>query len=320
MCKKNILSFQAGSLEQYPGYEEKIFQDLLSLSSSEGLSLPLKAPTADPMSSTTSVNIVEDNMELQISQQWDHIAMHLRKYFTDQLQKLPVRSQRFPLDMYENKRFEYIQSLSTLYPSDDVLIKYQTLRAQQLEYCFQTLLPDPDSENYNSIAVTRNCQELADIILKMIDEDFVIFNSGVFKKSFNIARAMHDMYLEKFSDEMSALVEDIWEEMEEILRKVPTSSSDHSNLGSKSRLPSKEESHSADSIATMDGSMGSERGLSFNLPKDYIESLINVIVSILHIEEHVESLLKCAAWDAVGVSSKKTRRKGSLRGKVKYNG
>lgn len=268
------------------------------------------------MSSMASLNIATDNSEENISQQWDRIALHLRRYFTDRLTKLPIDSQKQILDLYENKRMEYIQSLSTLYPSEDVLIKYQTLRSQQLDHCFHTLLPDADSEAYNSVAVTKNCRELSDIILKMIDEDFVIFNSGVFKKSFNIARAMHDMYLEKFSDEMSALVEDIWEEIEEIIRKQPAqSSSDHSHLSqSKAKQVKKDKAQSMESVTSTDNSEEEESTFSFSLPRDYIESILNVVMAVLHIEEHVESLLKCAAWDNAGISSKKVKRKGSLRG------
>ncbi|XP_033750005.1 LOW QUALITY PROTEIN: uncharacterized protein KIAA0825-like [Pecten maximus] len=314
-----ILSHISGSLEQHPGCEEAILQELLSLSSSEGLSLPhtSRPRGTDPMASMASLNIATDNCEENISQQWDRIALHLRRYFTDRLTKLPIDSQKQVMDLYENKRMEYIQSLSTLYPSEDVLIKYQTLRSQQLDHCFHTLLPDADSEAYNSVAVTKNCRELADIILKMIDEDFVIFNSGVFKKSFNIARAMHDMYLEKFSDEMSALVEDIWEEIEEIIRKQPPqSSSEHSHLGKgNSKLGKKEKAQSLESVLSTN--VADEEVSTFSLPRDYMESILNVVTAVLHIEEHVESLLKCAAWDNAGISSKKVKRKGSLRGVLK---
>lgn len=215
------------------------------------------------------------------------------------------------MDLYENKRFAYIQSLCGLYPSDSVLLKYQTLRSQQLDHCFHTLLPDADSDNYNSIEVTRNCRELADIILKMIDEDFVIFNSSVFKKSFNIARAMHDMYLEKFSDEMSALVEDIWEDCEEIMKKRKTSFS--SNSGSQSGL-NKSLKKKTPSLESMVANEIALEPTAFRMPRECIESILNVVMAVLHIEEHVESLLKCAAWDNAGLSNKKIKRKGSLRG------
>lgn len=251
------------------------------------------------MQSVTSVNAVTDNLEMQISQQWDQISLHFRRYFTDKLQKLPIDSTKPDLDLFEGKRMEYIHSLLALYPSDDILIKYQTLRSQQLERCFETLLPEMDSEQYSSMEITKNCRELSDIILNMIDEDFVIFNSGIFKKSFNTARAMHDMYLEKFSDEMSALVEDIWEDIEDIVNKPRKSSLAHAN-----QSPNSEQ--------------GEQEQNSQSLPRIYMESILDVVTSVLHIEEHVECLLRCAAWDPAGVTSKRVKRKGSLRGGSRF--
>ncbi|XP_062617081.1 uncharacterized protein KIAA0825-like [Saccostrea cucullata] len=299
-----ILSHVISVLENHPGSEEKLLQDLLSLSSNEGLSLPCKSHQgSNPMQSVTSVNAVSDNLELQIAQQWDQISLHLRRYFTDKLQKLPIDSTKPDLDLFEGKRIEYIHSLLALFSSDDILIKYQTLRSQQLERCFETLLPEIDSEQYSSMEITKNCRELSDIILNMIDEDFVIFNSGIFKKAFNTARAMHDMYLEKFSDEMSALVEDIWEDIEDIVNKP--------RKNSKDQLTSNQSHNAAQDVP--DESNASDP----SLPRVYMESILDVVTSVLHIEEHVEILLRCAAWDPAGVSSKRVKRKGSLRGVLK---
>lgn len=257
------------------------------------------------MQSVNSVNAVSDNLELQIAQQWDQISLHFRRFFTDKLKKLPIDSTKPDLDIFEGKRIEYIHSLLALFPSDDILIKYQTLRSQQLERCFETLLPEIDSEQYSSLEITKNCKELSDIILNMIDEDFVIFNSGIFKKPFNTARAMHDMYLEKFSDEMSALVEDIWEDIEEIVDKPRKSSS--GNQVTASQSPNSEQDVPDESNSS-----------KISLPRMYMDSILDVVTSVLHIEEHVESLLRCAAWDPAGVSSKRVKRKGSLRGKESW--
>lgn len=70
--------FQAYMLETVPGSEEAVFQDLLSLSSEQGLSLPLKTAAVDPIASTMSLNAVSDSSEIQIGQQWDQIALRLR--------------------------------------------------------------------------------------------------------------------------------------------------------------------------------------------------------------------------------------------------
>jgi hypothetical protein len=141
----------------------------------------------------------------------------------------------------------------------------------------------------------------------MIKEDFIVFNSGIFKRSFNIARAMHDMYLEKFSDEMSALVEDIWEDIEKIINKKPSRNSSRGQLSSRNQ--STESLQSNKSFNSITAAME-------KLPRDYIAAIANVVNSILYIEEHVEKLIQTSAWDASGLPSKKLRRKGSLKGNL----
>ena len=70
--------FQTYMLDQVPGSEEAVFQDLLSLSSEQGLLLPLRATVVDPIASTMSLNAVSDNSEMHIAQAWDQIALRLR--------------------------------------------------------------------------------------------------------------------------------------------------------------------------------------------------------------------------------------------------
>ncbi|XP_052100793.1 uncharacterized protein KIAA0825-like [Mytilus californianus] len=303
-----ILSHVSSTLQQTPGSEEIIFQDLLSLSSCQGLTLPLKSSNKDPLQSMTSLNTVTDSVEQQVSEEWEHIARRFQQYFQHSLENIPVSAKPLSIDLYEKKRVNHLQSLSVLFPTEDVLVKYQTLRSLQLDQCFQNLLAGVNADNFSSIDVTKNCCYLADIILKMIKEDFIVFNSGVFKRSFNIARAMHDMYLEKYSDEMSALVEDIWEDIEEIMNKKSSKNSSKAKLSvrnvSSDSLPSTKSFSSI--TAAMD-----------KLPRDYIASIVNVVNSILYIEEHVEKLIQTSAWDSSGLPSRKIKRKGSLKGVLK---
>lgn len=282
-----------------------VFQDLLNLSSSQGLTLPLKSSGKDPLQSMTSLNTVTDSLELQVTQEWDHISKHFQQYFFQSLENLPVTAKSVSVDLYEKKRVGYLQSLTVLYPTEEVLVKYQTLRSQQLEKCFQNLLADVNADTYSAMDVTKNCCYLADIILKMIREDFIVFNSGVFKRSFNVARAMHDMYLEKFSDEMSALVEDIWEDIEKIINKKPSKNSSKSTL--LKRNQSSDSLPSAKSFSSISAALD-------KLPREYMASIISVVNSILFIEENVDKLIQTSAWDTSGLPSKKIKRKGSLKG------
>ena len=58
-----------------------------------------------------------------------------------------------------------------------------------------------------------NCGTVAAPVMAMIDEDFVVLNSGVFRKVTGVFKALHELYLEKFSDEMSLLVDEIGDEV-----------------------------------------------------------------------------------------------------------
>lgn len=73
-----------------------------------------------------------------------------------------------------------------------------------------------------------NCGTLAESVTAMIDEDFVVLNSGIFRKVTGVFRALHELYLEKFSDEMSVLVDEIGDEVAQASRQaLKQSKSDH---------------------------------------------------------------------------------------------
>ncbi|KAL5005817.1 hypothetical protein ScPMuIL_016975 [Solemya velum] len=316
-CILLILNHISEQLNKNPGSEQMVFQDLLSLSSEQGISLPLRAVGNNQLSSLTSVNAVSDNTEQEIAQQWNAIALHFRRYFIDRLRALPVGSRRYAVDIFEHKRLEYLQSLTTFFPSEDVWRRYCTLRQEQLEFCFNTLLPDTDIENVNFIDLTKNCREVSDLIVMMIDEDFIVLNSGVFKKAVNISKAISELYLEKFSDEMSALVEEIWDEVSDSVRQKPVHSHSQSNfMGSKLKLFSRSQNQSLENLSQEQSNPVMDNA-EITVSHQYIVSLANIIESILHIEGHVQGLLRSMSWEQAGLSGKKGSKKGSLRGVLK---
>eukprot|EP00106_Octopus_bimaculoides_P014195 XP_014781637.1 PREDICTED: uncharacterized protein KIAA0825-like [Octopus bimaculoides] len=77
-----ILQHVQNSLEKHPGCEELIFEDLMALSSSEGISLPLRSALSPHTTETSvaSLNSVQDNHETLIEQNWDQIALKFRRY------------------------------------------------------------------------------------------------------------------------------------------------------------------------------------------------------------------------------------------------
>ena len=74
----------------------------------------------------------------------------------------------------------------------------------------------------------KNCGIVADSVMAMMDEDFVILNSGMFRKVTGVFKALHELYLEKFSDEMSLLVDEIGDEVaKSTQRPFAQSASEH---------------------------------------------------------------------------------------------
>jgi hypothetical protein len=141
---------------------------------------------------------------------------------------------------------------------------------------------------------------------------------------------------------MSALVEDIWEDIEKIINKKPSRNSSRGQLSSRNQSTESLQSnksfnnfirkflkvHVVHSTCYVKRSFENSRiennKIFFyhfqnniskvttiameKLPRDYIAAIANVVNSILYIEEHVEKLIQTSAWDASGLPSKKLRR------------
>ncbi|CAG5123865.1 unnamed protein product, partial [Candidula unifasciata] len=138
---------------------------------------------------------------------------------------------------------------------------------------------------------------------------------------------LHDLYLEKYSDEMSLLVEEIADDIRDFNKKVvKTSKSDHGlGLAKAEATPSK--SHKSGSR----GSLGGYHSLhmtslwysykpflsSMAFPKDCMVSLRHIAISLLKLEDFLDSLTKMTSWDVTGLPNKKVKKKSSLRGVLK---
>ena len=195
------------------------------------------------------------------------------------------------------------------------------LRSQQVEKCFNSVIPETESETLDFLAISENLGELAQVILQMINEDFVLFNSGVLKKPTNIFRAFHKVYLDKYSDEMAALIEEIWDEVRDSVKRGPAQSfSVHGSKGKGKHMPKtgsllRSQAQSLDSVYSQFDNVGTDVTMAA-IPPKYIRAILNIINTVLQIEEHVENLQKALIWDNGELASKKTKRKGSLKGRL----
>ncbi|KAL8577449.1 hypothetical protein ACOMHN_048084 [Nucella lapillus] len=377
-----ILDALLHRLEKEAGSEEDVLQEVLTLSSSEGLMLPLRMSALeapDPaLVSSTSLHTIMDSSDQVIEQRWNRLASALKKYLSDQLSQLPVaspgrRCSSFCLD----RRLELVDSLRVLCSDESVWLKYKALRVQQLENIFAKLMPEVEEEGVSHKDFAKICGTVVDSVIAMIDEDFVILHSGVFRKVTGIFKALHELYLEKFSDEMSLLVDEIGDEVAKNSQRAFTQSSSehglHKNnvIGSSGKpkdvlhrnsvgglsstkegvvMAGRTQAHSLDSMfsasatptattttTTASGTTtttstttntatataatdhpskhGAKRGSAF--PDDCMQSLLSIVVALMRLEDHIDSLLRSVTWDITGLPPKKSRRKASIRGVLK---
>lgn len=188
------------------------------------------------------------------------------------------------------------------------------MRRQQLERCFSMLMPENELEPVDILHISENCFEIAQIMIQMMNEDFSALSSGVMKKASTIFHSFHKTYLDKYSDEMSALVDEVWDEIR-VCRKLSIS-----KQGSKSKKGKPVETGSlrkAPSTENVAGDSSSDvaGNQKVTIPVKYLKVMVNIVTTLVQIEEHVDGLQRAAIWDLGGISTKKLQRKGSLKGK-----
>ncbi|XP_055885890.1 uncharacterized protein KIAA0825 homolog isoform X1 [Biomphalaria glabrata] len=343
------------SLEKNPGSEESILQEMLGLASEEGLLLPFRcSPNSIISQSSSSLNVQLDMGDQLIENKWFKLTKSIQKHIITELLQIPPLGQNLRSSWAViERRLELVGGLRTLASDEDAWVTYRNVRSQQLEILFRSLLPDNDSENVNYKEFCCNCMTVADKIIEMIEEDFSVLCTGVFKKIGGMYRILHDLYLEKYSDEMSVLVEEIADDIRDFNKKVVKSSkSDHGlakidAAGSKSPQPktgqrgslgavplnepwaSKTPSFSQ-SLDTMflassykpdkDKSAGPklQKQGSMTFPKDCMTALKHIAMSLMKLEDFLDTLTKMTSWEVTGLpTAKKVKKKSSLRGVLK---
>ncbi|XP_064608337.1 uncharacterized protein KIAA0825-like [Liolophura sinensis] len=318
-----FLSHVLHAMEESPGCEEIVLQELLSFSEHTGVSLPSRSSTRQNIEdSMVSLHTVTDTGELAVSQLWDKITLRLRKYFQDRLSKLSYNKDYPAIDISAKKRLEYVQALCSLFPAEDVWQKYRLVRAQQLGVCFATLLSEGGGDDVDIVEAGNNCEELTDMIITLMNQDYTLFITGVFRRAVTTLHALHDIYLDKFGDEMSALIDEIQDEMACSAKKgskwMPQSQSELGLQGSPTHLVVRGKTKSLDSMSILSVEQLPHRGTPKpTLPLHLLRVLIKVVEAFLHIDRHMETLHGTMSWEVGGVNSKKSRSRGSIRGVLK---
>lgn len=175
------------------------------------------------------------------------------------------------------------------------------------------LMPENELEPVDILHISENCFEIAQILIQMMNEDFSVLSSGVMKKASTIFHSFHKTYLDKYSDEMSALVDEVWDEIR-VNRKLSLSKQGSKKGKGKSNSTAsllKAQSLDCGQSGTGMAEAGSQRG---TIPVKYLKVMLNIVTTLLMIEEHLDGLQRASIWDLGGISTKKLQRKGSLKG------
>ena len=268
---------QKSVMDKNPGCEESMLQNLLKLSSMEGISLPIRSSHSDHVTqSTMSINTVVDEVEQMNETLWFDICVRFRKYFIEKINQLPVGQPAPRINIRSGKRLQYLQSLCALYPAEEIWPRYRSLRMHKVLCCLRGQYADQPSSPHsgtgtNASPPPRNPggndeasfeSRVADFesgvqkLVIMIREDFELLNSGVLTKVISTFDALQEIYLESCSEELSGLIERLHQEMVIHPAKagsrggadIPKSNSEFVRLGQPKNILRKQHSKSLDSL------------------------------------------------------------------------
>ena len=178
VTRLDIVCLQMKLLEEKPGSEESILQHLLQLTSKEGMCLPRCTANTTVSASTLSINTATDDAEHANLNLWNDICMKLRKYFIDKLSKLPVatkRNEKPVIRALGDERLRYLQSLCSLFPPDNIWLRYKSLRIHQLDARLLCSKSGQAGKDMSFLRIVSHMsEELLPTLETMISEDYEV--------------------------------------------------------------------------------------------------------------------------------------------------
>ena len=79
--------------------------------------------------------------------------------------------------------------------------------------------------------MVNHIEFLAEKMLNMICEDFELFNAGIFSEQTTIMKAIHEMYIERITEEISVAAEVLNDELNSApCKEMPKSSSEFGRM------------------------------------------------------------------------------------------
>lgn len=251
--------FQLNRLEEVPGCEETMLQELFEWSEKEGISLPVRSSATDPIGqSSMSLNqaAVSDS-ETAIESLWSQISLKMRRYFVDKLTKLPVLTNQV-INFTSSTRLQCVQSLCSLYSPADIWRKYLSIRSTQYRAMTLTYTASRSKEVHSFPNAVAHFEVLMTKARIMIMEDFGLVNSGVFGNATTAMNAVRDIYFDQTIDEISSIVDSLETELTQIKhnssrktkdkQEFPKSSSETTKMNKKRGAFRKQNSKSMDTL------------------------------------------------------------------------
>ena len=265
---------------------------------------------SSPMTdSLFSLNMVTDGVEQVHEALWQEICVRFRRYFLDRLNELPTSPPQNSIHVTGDKRLPYVRSLCSLFPAEDVWPRYRSLRVQQMDIYMNSHLTNEQGESLDFVVMAKNFQQIADLTIAKIDEDFEVLNSGVFTKVVMASQAIHEIYLDKLLDEVSIMMDDLQEELTKVGRRDLQRSQTGNKLSQFKSSLKKNVSRSLDNLVHhLDDAF---TDLAF--PNEYFVATVELILSLIKVEEHVNNLFRAMTWEVTG-SNTKINNKSNLRG------
>lgn len=286
-----------------------MLQNILKLSSLEGISLPIRSSHTDHVTqSTVSINTVVDEVEQMNETLWYDICVRFRKYFIERISKLPVGKPTPRINTKAGKRLQYVQSLCALYPAEEIWPRYRSLRTHHVQSCLHGGRDGPSSppesmsntssnKDIGFISRVANFEAGIQMLIIMIREDFELLNSGVFTKVISTFEALSEIYLENVSEEVSSLIDGLQEEMANTQGKgaparadIPKSNSEFVRVGQPKNQLKKQHSKSLDSLLSSQHEEFTDLQVSEERP-DRVRLLCNCNFPLSHAHLHLDSVV-----------------------------
>ncbi|CAM9985732.1 unnamed protein product [Lampetra fluviatilis] len=191
-------------LRSEQGLDDEVLQLLLEISSRSGVLFPSHpSGTAFQFSSLASLNAAEDTSALDVQSLWESTRLHLRTHLLRRLAAISAatgtaRAQHLT-------RLRCLQSLAFLYPPDEFLPKYKTMRAKQLQDLLRRCGMNPAKEfesgsavNLGSFALSL-AEAVPQICMLMVEDHAAVGGVAGCEVA---SRFLQEVFLEEIEEEL----------------------------------------------------------------------------------------------------------------------